>query len=138
MRGNNFYGGTVGNSQNQWAARAKASTESGNNPPFLIKWVEVSVPTEITDSVHGNFDFAELQAAGLNGWQIHAVIPKTKVVGLKNETTAKFFKTWGGGIGGNVVGAFVLLSKRVESLDDVDGKFAVELSEALLSSGIEV
>lgn len=125
-------------SQNEWTARAKAANASGINPPLLFKWVEVSVPTEITDSVQGNFDFAELQAAGLNGWQIHAVIPKTKGVGLKNENLNNFFNAWGGGIGGNVVGAFVLLSKTLENLDDADGQFAVELAESLQASGIEV
>lgn len=125
-------------SQNEWTARAKVAIASGANPPLLFKWVEVSVPTEITDSVQGNFDFAELQAAGLNGWQIHAVIPKTKGVGLKNENLKNYFSTWGGGIGGNVIGAFVLLSKTIESLEDADGKFAAELAEALQASGIDV
>ena len=125
-------------SQNEWKARAKAAISSGTNPPLLFKWVEVSVPTEITDSVQGNFDFAELQAAGLNGWQIHAVIPKTKGVGLKNENLNNFFNAWGGGIGGNVVGAVVLLSKTLENLDDADGQFAVELAESLQASGIDV
>jgi len=125
-------------SPDDWKSRAKAALASGTNPPLLFKWVEVSVPTEITDSIQGTFDFAELQAAGLNGWQIHAVIPKTKGVGLKNENLNNFFNAWGGGIGGNVVGAFVLLSKTVESLDGPEGKFAIELAEALKANGIDV
>jgi hypothetical protein len=61
------------------------------------------------------FDISELQDRGIGGWDIAGVIPRTLGVSLKNETIGDitgYATSYGGGIGGNVVGVHILLRRQ--------------------------
>jgi hypothetical protein len=99
-----------------WLERAQAQISTGNNPN-LFRWIYIEVDSVVTDDVVGNFDIADLQEAGLEGWDVVAVIPKTLGIGLTNTSTGSTFgTTWGGGVGGNILGVYLILSKEVYDL----------------------
>ena len=77
---------------------------------YLYRSTYVPVDSVVENEVTGIFDMTELRVLGMSGWEIVAVIPKTIGVGLTNKsygTTAG--ETWGAGLGGNVLGGYVLL-----------------------------
>ncbi len=74
-----------------------------------------------------NFSVDPLVLLGLNGWEVVGTVPKTLGIGLKNTeismgSTIGGGTTWGAGIGGNVIGIYVVLRKAltVESVEDDD------------------
>ena len=88
---------------------------SGGGVLYLHKTEFVSV-----DSVLGDVDFkpnkyddTSIRIAGLEGWRVVGVVPKTFGTALINNEG--FNKVWGGGVGGAVVGAYVLLELEVSS-----------------------
>jgi len=72
------------------------------------------------DSFLGDVDFTpnvyddtSIRIAGLEGWRVVGVVPKTFGTALINNEG--FNKVWGGGLGGAVVGVYVLLELEVSS-----------------------
>ena len=59
------------------------------------------------------YDDTSIRIAGLEGWRVVGVVPKTFGTALINNEG--FNKVWGGGVGGAVVGAYVLLELEVSS-----------------------
>lgn len=53
------------------------------------------------------YDDAQVKQAGLFGWRIVGVVPRTSATTLMNYEG--FGKTWAGGIGGNVVGSYIMM-----------------------------
>jgi len=98
-----------------WMVKAGKQMASGNNPN-LFRWIYIEVDSVMGDEVLGTFDLTDLQDAGLDGWDVVAVIPKTIGITLTNLSTQG--NTWGGGVGGNVAGVYVILSKEVFDLKD--------------------
>jgi len=82
---------------------------------FLYSSVYIPVDSTIDGKVvTGKFDIKPLQELGLAGWEIMQVVPKTLGVALLNATVpVPAFKTYGAGIGGNIVGVHVLLRKQL-------------------------
>lgn len=97
----------------KWLVKAEKQVASGNNPN-LYRWIYIGVDSVMGDEVLGTFDLTDLQDAGLDGWDVVAVIPKTIGITLTNMSTQG--NTWGGGLGGNVAGVYVILSKEVFDL----------------------
>lgn len=114
-----------------WPEKAKSQISTGNNPN-LFRWIYVEVDSVVTDDVVGTFDITDLQEAGLDGWDVVAVIPKTLGIGLTNTSSgATFGTTWGGGVGGNVLGVYLILSKEVF---DLNAQKTVDEARRIVSS----
>lgn len=119
-----------------WSQKAKAQIASGNNPN-LFRWIYIEVDSEVEGDVIGTFDITELQAAGLEGWDVVAVLPKTLGIGLKNISTNG--NSWGAGIGGNVMGVYVILSKELYDLDsERNVSDAKRVVSSLIAKGLEL
>lgn len=120
----------------QWVEKAQLQMKSGNNPN-LFRWIYLQVDSEVEGDTLGQFDITELQAAGLDGWDVVAVIPRTLGLGLKNISTSG--NSWGAGVGGNVMGVYIILSKELYDLESernvVD---AQRLVSSLLAKGINL
>lgn len=103
-----------------WATAAEARFKT-NLPIYVYKSIHIAVDSFVNDEQLGTFDIRELQAAGLGGWEVVSVVPRTTGVGLKNTSFGSSMGTsWGAGIGGNVVGVHVLLAKMVTSTEQSD------------------
>ena len=119
-----------------WAAKAEAQIASGNNPN-LFRWIYVQVDSVVEDDTIGQFDITELQAAGLEGWDVVAVIPKTLGVGLTNISTSG--NSWGAGMGGNVLGVYIVLSKELYDLkSERNVADAQRVVSSLLAKGMSI
>jgi hypothetical protein len=57
------------------------------------------------------FDISLVQQLGLSGWEVINVVPRTMGVGLKNHTGVTV-ESWGGGVGGNIMGVHLILKKN--------------------------
>lgn len=119
-----------------WAAKAAKQIASGNNPN-LFRWIYIQIDSEVEGDAIGQFDITELQAAGLEGWDVVAVLPRTLGIGLKNIATNG--NSWGAGIGGNVMGVYVILSKELYDLESERNiSDAQRVVASLLAKGMEV
>ena len=86
------------------------STLEEGRTAYLYRATYVPVDSIVDSEVTGTFDIADLRVLGMSGWEIVAVIPKTIGVGLTNKSYGSTSgETWGAGLGGNVLGAYVLL-----------------------------
>ena len=89
-------------------------------------YISVDSQMELANSVTklSPFDDSAVKIAGMKGWNVVGVVPKTSGSALQNYEG--FGKTWAGGIGGNVVGAYVMMELTVnqenfdEFLDEID------------------
>ena len=69
--------------------------------------VDAQVETLTTADV---FDVEPLNVYGAAGWRVVSFVPKTLGLGLTNEANNLMStKSWGGGIGGNVIGVYDVL-----------------------------
>jgi hypothetical protein len=82
---------------------------------FLYHSVYIPVDSEVLGQpLNDVFDIGCLTELGLNGWDIVQVVPKTQGIALENKyTVGPPLKTYAGGMGGNVIGVYVLLKKEV-------------------------
>lgn len=82
-------------------------------PCFLHSSQYVSIDSEIAggDFGHVVFDDSSVRLAGLSGWKVVGVMPKTFGSVLTN--TSGMNSVWAGGVGGSVIGAYVLLELEV-------------------------
>lgn len=88
---------------------------------FLYNFVFLSVDSVLLKkSFCQGFEIHELQRMGLDGWEVIGIVPKTVGVGLENVSIGSTSgQTYGGGIGGNVAGVYVLLKKVIHSEEDL-------------------
>ena len=87
---------------------------------YLHRADYVPVDSIVNKDKIGSFDFEFAMDAGLEGWTIVAVIPRTTGVALSNFSLGSTMgATWGGGMGGNVAGVYVVMSQTItaESLE---------------------
>lgn len=89
---------------------------------YLYKSFYMSVDSEL-DSDNKKlqlslYDDAEVKQAGLFGWKVVGVVPRTSGTTLMNYEG--FGKTWAGGIGGNVIGSYIMMEFELtkENLDE--------------------
>ncbi len=122
-----------------WAGRTAEYLTTGGKA-YVYKYVYLQVDSVVTNDNIGTWDMSALQSAGLAGWQVLSVIPRTIGIGLTNVSygTSGGGETWGAGIGGNVAGAYVLLAKEIGSLDGVAGEEIIELAHQLIADGYSI
>lgn len=91
---------------------------------FMHEMLFLPVDSLVVDTpLCDEFGIAALQYAGFNGWEIAAVVPKTVGLALTNVSVGSSSgETWGAGLGGNVVGVYVLLRKQVRETEIGDGQ----------------
>ena len=92
-----------------------AATVAGGADAYLYRSVYVAV-----DSIHDEqeiadeFDIEPVRMLGRMGWEAVSVVPRTLGTSLQNISIgASSGRTYGGGIGGTVVGVHVLLRYRI-------------------------
>jgi hypothetical protein len=96
--------------------KARISQEvSGGGVLYLHKTEFVPVDSSLgdVDFKPNRYDDTAVRIAGLEGWRVVGVVPKTFGTALINNEG--FNKVWGGGVGGAVIGAYVLLELEVSS-----------------------
>lgn len=75
----------------------------------LFETVYIPVDSIIPQSRNPrDFEIHRLREMGLWGWEVVGVIPRTEAVTLSNKSYAGD-PSWGGGMGGNVIGVYLLL-----------------------------
>ena len=84
-------------------------------PCFLHTSQYISVDSEITGTVFpiSPYDDSGVRVAGLSGWKVVGTIPHT--IGTALQNTEGFNSVWAGGVGGSVIGAYVLLELEITS-----------------------
>jgi hypothetical protein len=89
---------------------------------FMYKTVFVPVDSRILDQHIGSrFEAALFADLGLDGWEVVGVVPRTLGVGLSNDNLSmvggvfpvRTTTAWGGGVGGNVDGVYVILMREI-------------------------
>lgn len=122
-----------------WVDHASERFKAGQSI-FVYQSIHIAVDSFVNDEQLGKFDLRELQAAGLAGWEIISVVPRTTGVGLKNTSFGSSMGTsWGAGIGGNVIGVHVLLAKRISSVSQGDfDEWAKPAAADLLADGFTI
>jgi hypothetical protein len=106
-----------------------AAIEAGK-PLYHYRWIYIEIDSEINGNSVGSFNFDEIQDAGLEGWKVLSVLPRTVGVGLKNTSMGSTMgESWGGGVGGIVAGAYVILGREV---DRGDSAWLEELKEEVI------
>jgi hypothetical protein len=85
---------------------------------YHYRWLYLEIDSEINGDPVGSFNFDAIQDAGIEGWKVLGILPRTVGVGLKNTSTGSTFgQSWGGGIGGIVAGAYIILGREVDRSD---------------------
>lgn len=116
-------------------ARKKKVVESGiekmrqrlkqKRPVYLHNSFYMTVDSEVEAgggvTQFNPFDDSRITQAGIDGWRIVGVAPKTNGSALQNYEG--FGKAWAGGIGGNVVGVYVMMEYQLteENFEDSMG-----------------
>ena len=123
---------------NDWEMRAKQKLVNGEKV-YLYKSIYVTVDSAMNGQTINAYNFAPVVKAGLEGWNIEGIIPKTSGVGLKNVSYGSSSgETWGAGIGGLVVAVHVMLSKEIKTLTYPDNIPVRALAEDLIKRGFEL
>lgn len=119
-----------------WQIISKDRLSQGQ-PLYVYKTIYLEVDSVVNDETVGTFDTSFLEAAGLAGWQVISVIPRTVGIGLTNTSYGSTSgSTWGGGIGGNVAGVYVLIGRQIQSsTDSAYEEFAVPSAQAIVDGG---
>jgi len=94
-----------------------ASRLASGKPVFIYESIYIPVDSKIKEeALIPSFDIGPLKRLGLTGWEIVQVVPKTTGIALQNKhmpILSSSRKRYGGGIGGNVAGVYVLLKKEI-------------------------
>jgi hypothetical protein len=87
---------------------------------YLYNRVYLPVDSIVLEKpLNSDFNIDRLQELGIQGWEIVSVIPRTIGVALTNTLVGSTTgQTWGAGIGGNVIGAYILLKREITADDD--------------------
>ena len=87
----------------------------------LYESVYLPVDSKVADEIiTENFSISSLRKLGFDGWDIVAVVPRTLGVALTNVSYgASAGRTWGAGLGGNVVGVHIVVKKEISSQNNV-------------------
>ena len=122
-----------------WRNYAKTQFDSGSELK-MYNSIYLEVDSLSDGQQLGVFSIASLQAAGLQGWKVIAVVPRTAGIGLANKETQGFNTStvWGGGMGGNVIGVYLLLEKPIKTLTSPLGEWAQELAQELIEDGFDL
>jgi hypothetical protein len=91
-------------------AEIRTNLEQTNQYTLFIKhYLPVDAQIETLTS-SDTFDVEPLNVYGAAGWRLVSFVPKTVGIGLTNTANnLTSTKSWGGGIGGNVIGVYAVL-----------------------------
>lgn len=96
---------------------------------FLYETLYLPVDSVVLDeNIAQGFDIGTLRELGLAGWEVVGVVPRTIGIALKNKTTELVsVSSYGGGVGGNVLGVHLLLRKEMTraSFGDFSGELEI-------------
>jgi len=123
-----------------WQKRSNQLFDRGSSL-YLYSSVYLGVDSTFHDQGElADFDLAELQAKGLDGWQVIGVIPRTHGIALTNTSSGSTWgESWGAGIGGNVIGVYVLLAKAVSAFDNSpSAELALTTAEQFIFGGYDI
>ena len=121
-----------------WEASTKLKLERGEKV-ILHQSIYVTVDSIENGRAIDIFNFAPVAKAGLDGWEVKGVIPKTEGFGLKNVSYGVgSSETWGAGIGGIVVAVYVILSKEITSLEPPNDVTCRLWAERLIRNGVDL
>lgn len=123
----------------EWKKAALSDLASGKSL-YVYDSIYLPVDSFVNDEQIGNFDLSALQAAGLAGWKVLSVIPRTIGVALTNVSYgSNSGETWGAGMGGNVAGVHVLLCREVSNEKDIDlDDVAIQIATEVITKGHEL
>jgi hypothetical protein len=102
-------------------------------PCFLYMTHFMSIDSEI-DGLNVDFptlDDSAIRVAGLSGWRVRGVVPRTYGAALLNSVGMN--KEWGAGVGGAVVGGYVLMELEVtaQNIHKIDDEIMEFLGETV-------
>jgi hypothetical protein len=88
--------------------------ESGQKV-FLYHSLYVPVDSVLLENnLADYFDISVVRNLGLSGWEVIQAVPRTVGVGLENYSAGGITsKSWGGGVGGNILGTHLILKKEL-------------------------
>jgi len=91
-------------------AEIRTNLEQTNQYTLYVKhYLPIDAQIE-TVTTADTFDVEPLNVYGASGWRLVSFVPKTVGIGLTNEANnLTSTKSWGGGIGGNVIGVYAVL-----------------------------
>jgi hypothetical protein len=123
----------------QWKKSAISDLAAGK-PIYIYDSIYLPVDSFVNDDQIGTFELSALQAAGLAGWKVLSVIPRTVGVALTNVSYgSNSGETWGAGLGGNVAGVHVLLCREVSNEKDSDlDDVAIEIATEVIAKGYDL
>lgn len=102
--------------------------------------IYIPVDSVVDDTqIVNEFDISTLKLMGLDGWSIEGIVPKTIGLSLHNVSLgATSGQTYGGGMGGNVVGVHILLKKRITRIGEELSIDSLSIDGLLKAFGGEV
>lgn len=110
---------------------------TNGNRVFLYETVYIPVDSRIDDQdVSPAFDIDVLRELGLRGWEIVQVVPRTMGMSLINKDLVGGLSTYGGGIGGTIIGVHIILRLEVDTRCEAP-TFAAVVDFARAHAGIE-
>jgi hypothetical protein len=109
------------------------ATMASSRPAYLFEFAYVPVDSTVQGVAVGTFNMQEVRELGWDGWDLVAVIPKTEGHGLSN-TAGGSNSSWGGGMGGNVVGVYAVLRYSLTQRDSAE---AAEVLDAYLMRDVD-
>lgn len=88
---------------------------------ILYETVYSSVGSVVNEQTIGDeFEISTIRKLGLDGWEVIQAIPRTVGIGLANHQVGySAGESWGGGVGGNIAGVYILLKKILRNTDDL-------------------
>lgn len=101
-------------------------------PVHLHVSVRVGAESLVEGSRHSESDFSEVRQLGLQGWELVGLVPRTNSISLRNQNVIGQ-QSWGGGLGGNVIGAHAVLKKTYSSVPEDQAELSDDIQLVLSS-----
>lgn len=93
----------------------KSKIENGEQI-FLYDSIYVPVDSIVNEeALNEDFSISILRKAGLQGWEVVGILPRTVSIGLTNRVlgAGDTAISWGAGLGGNVMGVHIILKMEM-------------------------
>jgi hypothetical protein len=111
-----LYQATIDDYVNRRISVLRKQLETSHQSTLFIKHYLPLDSVIETVSTPDTFDIEALNVYGAAGWRLVSFVPKTVGLGLRNEANnALSTQSWGGGIGGNVIGVYAIMELVVSS-----------------------
>lgn len=101
---------------------------------YSYRSVYVPVNSYIQGDEVGEFDIQPIRLLGIMGWRVVSAVPRTSGEALTNISTSG--KSWGAGMGGNVLGVHILLERLGSTEESNVFEEGMDVLEGLVRSGV--